>query len=55
MSLSTLPPQDTLHRLMWFMGLFPSLSPSSTSCLTHLPLEDGESPTLLLHVPGWGS
>lgn len=37
------------------MGLFPSLSPSCVACLTRLPLEDGESPTLLLHVPGWGS
>ena len=55
MSLQYTPTPNMLHRLIWFMGLFPSLSPSSISCLTCLPLEDGESRTLLLHVPGWGS
>ena len=54
MSLQYTPTPNTLH-IGVVHGSVPQPLPSSILCLTCLPLEDGESRTLLLHVPGWGS
>lgn len=48
---SPVPPYPP-NILMYFVGLFPDLSPSSTSCLILLPLKDGENPTLPLRFSG---
>lgn len=40
------------NSLTQFVGLFPSPSPSATSCLILLPPKAGENPALLLHFSG---